>query len=266
MILFVQCSHFSVRIRNQIQNESEKFMKYQKEDMTKSFYENISYNFLKREDIGAVLISGENFKGFTQKFQKPYDSLFLTAMSKTLVYLCSKVPGCIFGYTSRYDMVVFFAAPDSFEIPSWFNYDTTKISTHVASMATLQFNRIFEKTAKSYVMSGDNFDETRKFTAMQGYVAAIDDGAVFTAKCFNIQKNRIHDYIYLLQMQTLDSAARAVASLYFSNDELVSKSVSDIELMIFEKSGIKLETYPAGFRLGSSCVNKDDKWIIEKDS
>ena len=257
----------------------EIIMKYQKEDITKSYYENISYNFLKRDEAAAIVINGENYKNYSEKFQKPYDNIFVSSMNKALTHMCSQIPTCLFGYTSRFDMVIFFGSPDSFETASWYNYDTNKIATYAASAATFEYNRIFEKTAKSYVMSGKNFDETRKFTAMQGYVSAIDSGAFFTAKCFNIKKDQIADYIYLLQKKTINDSVHEMGLMYFKESELAQKSSSEIQLMVFDKAGANFDNYPASFKHGSFCVRnfehdgelldpsaKEGAFVIDKNS
>ncbi len=241
-------------------------MEYRKPDKTKSYYENMNFNFLKRSDMAAVAVSGEDFDSYTANFQKPYDNIFLTAMNRTLEYLCSSIPTCVFGYTKEFELYVFFEAPENFESPSWFNYDTNKISTLSASMATLKYNETFNKTARSYVMSGDNFDETRKFTAMQAYVSAIESGALFTAKCFNIKKEQIPDYIYLLQKQTLENSIRKMGSAYFDEESLKGKTSSEIQFMVFDRNGTNFDSYPAAFKHGSACVkNRDREWTIDAD-
>ena len=234
-------------------------MKYRKPDITKSYYENSPYTFLKREEMAAVVLRGENYEDFTKNFQKPYDTIFLASMKKALQYLCRSIPSCLAGYTSRFDMAVFFSAPDSFETPSWYNYDMNRIATLASSMASFAFNRIFEKAADSYVMSGNNFDETRKFTAMQGYVSSIDAGALFTAKCFNIKKEQIADYLYLLQKNTIDAAIHEMGLLYFREDELSGKSSSEIQFMVFDRAGINFDSYPSSFRHGSFCVRNRER-------
>jgi tRNA(His) guanylyltransferase len=254
-------------------------MKYQKEDITKSFYENISYNFLKRNETAAIIINGENYNEYSKKFQKPYDNIFISSMNKALVHMCSQIPTCLFGYTSCFDMAIFFSPPETFEQTSWFNYDTNRIATYASSVVTFEYNRFFEKTAKSYVMSGKNFDETRKFTAMQGYVSAIDAGAFFTAKCFNIKKDQISDYVYLLQKQTINGAVHEMGLMYFKEEELIGKTASEIQLMVFEKAKTNFDNYPASFKHGSFCVknfeqdgelivpgSKENSWVIDKAS
>ncbi len=240
-------------------------MQYKKEDNTKSYYENINFNFLKRSDMAAVAINGEDFVSYTENFQKPYDNIFLTAMTKTLRYLCASIPDCVFGYTKEFDLYIFFEAPKNYESPSWFDYDTNRIAALTASMATLKYNESFNKTAKSYVLSGNNFDETRKFTAMQAYVSAIDNGALFTSKCFNIKKEQIKTYISLLKQQTVENAVRSMGLMYFKETELDGKSSSEIRDMVFDKNGTNFDDYPAAFRCGSACVKnkKDDGSLIE---
>lgn len=225
-------------------------MLHRKDDITKSYYENTQYNFLSRGECAAIIISGEDYKKFTRKFNKPYDALFLSAMKQTLTSLCAEVPTCIQGYTSRFDIAVFFEAPEEFEMPSWYSFDTNKIATLSASIATLKFNRAFEKSAKSYVLSGNNFDETKKFTIMQAYVAAIEDGAFFTAKCFNIKKEKIADYIRLMKEQTSESALRDTALAYFKEEEIAGKSAHHLKKMIYEKAGVDFDKYPEEFRCG----------------
>lgn len=252
-------------------------MEYRKEEITKSYYENTSFNFLKRNMPAVICISGEDYRKFTEKFQKPYDSIFLSSMQNTLAYLCEQVPGCIIGYTKEFDMTIIFDSPSNIETPSWYNYDTNKITTLTASMATLKFNKTFEKNAKSYVMSGNNFDETRKFTAMQGYVSAIESGALFTSKCFNIQTDQIAEYLFLQQKQTIDNAVQDMGLLYFKENELADKSSSDIQFMVFDKANVNFDSYPSEFKRGVACVKNTYRdgelisplkeagaWVIDK--
>lgn len=252
-------------------------MEYKKEEITKSYYENTPFNFLKRNLPAVILISGEEYQKFTEKFQKPYDSIFLSSMQNTLVYMCSQIPGCIMGYTKEFDMTIIFNSPSNIETPSWYNFDINKITTLTASMATLKFNKTFEKSAKTYVMSGNNFDETRKFTAMQGYVSAIEEGALFTSKTFNIQPDQIADYLFLQQKQTIDNAVHEMGLEYFKEAELADKSSSDIQFMVFDKSGINFDSYPSEFKRGTACVKNTIKdgelisplkeagaWVIDK--
>ena len=251
-------------------------MRYEKDEITKSYYEKSNYEFLSRGEAAAIIISGENYRKFTQNFQHPYDEIFIRSMQKTLVHLCKRIPTCIVGYTSKFDLAVFFDSPEGYEKTSWYNYDTAKIATLGSSIATFKFNRYFEKAAKSYVMSGSNFDETRKFTAMQAYVSAIDTGAFFTAKCFNIKKDKISEYLTIFQRQTVDSAVYEMGLLHFDEAELVGKTTSEIQLMVYDKAKIRLDDFPPTFRGGSFCVKSDNRdnvgvntnhdcWIIRDD-
>ena len=248
-------------------------MRYEKSEITKSYYEKSNFEFLSRGEAAAIIVSGENYKKFTKNFRQPFDEIFVSAMQKTLINLCKRIPTCIVGYTSQFDLAVFFDSPDGYEKASWYNYDTAKIATLASSIATFKFNKYFEKSAKSYVMSGSNFDETRKFTAMQAYVSAIDTGAFFTAKCFNIKRDKISEYLNLFQRQTSDNAVYEIGLMYFDETELVGKTTAEIQLMVYDKAKTRLESFPSGFTKGSFCVRSDASeasaaraaWTIKDD-
>ena len=250
-------------------------MKYEKEEITKSYYENPNFNFLSRGEAAAIVITGEGYKKFTQNFCHPFDEIFTSAMQKTLVNLCQRIPTCIVGYTSEFDLALFFDSPERYEETSWYNYDTAKIATLASSIATFEFNRFFEKLAKSYVMSGNNFDETRKLTAMQGYVSAIDNGAFFTAKCFNIKRVKISEYLKLFQRQTTDDSVHEIGLSYFDEAELTGKTTAEIQLMIYDKAKVQLDDFATCFTRGSFCVKTDpndadetavlEPWTIKDD-
>lgn len=229
-------------------------MIYKKEEITKSYFENASFSFLKRNMPMVIAVSGENYLEFIKDFQKPYDSIFILAMQNTLKHLCDAVPGCIFGYTEDFDLILVITPPENIENSSWFNYDTQKIVSLASSMTAMEFNKTFEKSAKSYVLAGNNFDETKKINAMQGYVNAIDKGAIFSAKCFNLMADELYKYIYAKQKESINTAIKEMGRSYFKEEDLANKSSSDIQFMVFDKAGINFDDYPASFKHGSACI------------
>lgn len=223
-------------------------------EITKSYYEDISYVFLKRNLPAVIVVSGDGYRKFVKNFQKPYDPLFMKTMQSTLKYLCDSVPGCVFGYTEGFEFVLLLTPPSGIEETSWFTYDVQKIASLTASLATMKFNKLFEKNAKSYVMAGNNFDQTKKLTAMQGYVNAIDTGALFTAGCFNLPAHDIFRYLEAKQKSALNQAIGDMGETYFSAQELAGKTASEVQKMAFENRGINFEDYPNEFKRGSACL------------
>ncbi len=236
-----------------------------KHEITKSWYEDISYVFLKRSAPAVLTIGGEDYPGFVQKFQKPYDPIFLNAMQETLKYLCESIPGCILGYTHAFECTLVLAAPKQIETPSWFNLDVQKIVSLAAGMASMKFNKCFEKTAKTYVMAGNNFDETKKLSAMQGYVSAIDKGAVFSAACFNLPAEEVFRYLYQKQKSAIETAVFETGSAFFTEKELSGKSAAEIQFMFFDKTGQNFDNYPADFKHGAACISEDGIWKIDRE-
>ncbi len=253
-------------------------MDYIKEEITQSYYEDANFSFLKRNVPMVINITGEDYAGFVKRFQKPYDPLFIASMQRTLSYLCEQVPGCVFGYNHGFEFVLVIAPPSNIEQSSWFSYDLQKISSLTASMAGLHFNKDFEKSAKNYVLAGNNFDQTKKLNAMQGYVHAIDKGAIFSACCFNLPVEELHKYLYLKQKASLDRAIKEMGQTYFEEAELAGKSPSDIQFMVFNKCGINFDNYPIPFKRGSACLKNrmengfllcetapEGNWFIDKE-
>ncbi len=239
--------------------------KNQTEEATGSWYEDVSFTFLKRNMPAVIRISGQQYHDFVRKFQKPYDPVFLGSMQETLRYLCDTIPGCVFGYTQSFTFILVLQTPAHIETTSWFSSDIQKIASVSASMATLKFNKIFEKNAKSYVMTGNHFDETKQLNAMQGYVGAIDKGALFLANCFNIPAEDLFHYLYLQQKQSIESAVLETGAAYFTEKELAGKSAAQIQFMYFDKTGKNFDDFPAEFKRGAACIQDEEEWIVDRE-
>lgn len=225
-----------------------------------------------------IQITGKGYTDFIGRFQKPFDEIFLSSMKNTLKYLCSKIPECVYGYSENFDFTLVLNPSKSGEGLLCSGYDIHEISSMASSMATLRFNRVFEKAAKSYVMAGNNFDETNKLSAMQGYVASIDKGALFTAKVFNLPSEQVFGYIHLQQKHRISSGIFEMGLAYFNESEISGRSSSEIQFMVFDKAGVNFDNYPNEFKRGLSCVKnnmymdelidaayEEDAWVIDKN-
>ena len=62
-------------------------------------YENVTRTKLVRRMPVIIRIDGKAFHTFTKGFDKPFDSLLMDAMNRTMKYLCENIQGCMLGYT-----------------------------------------------------------------------------------------------------------------------------------------------------------------------
>ena len=117
-------------------------------DRMKSNYEERSRVYLTRRTPVIIRLDGKSFHTFTRKLQKPYDAIFHDTMNDTLEFLCKNIQGCKFGYTQSDEITLVLTDYDTLTTDAWFDYQVQKMCSIAASMATLEFNRSFEKNAR----------------------------------------------------------------------------------------------------------------------
>ena len=154
-------------------------------------------------------------------------------------------------------------------------------------MATMAFNKAFVKEVKKYsfeLSMGIHTDEERRLLDI--YDKAIDKGAMFDARCFNIPKEEVTNLCYWRQDDASRNSIQMVGQANFSHKELQNKSCNDIQDMLMTQKGINWNDFPTYQKRGSCCVkNKivigsdgvtstvqlrdtsksENKWIIDTD-
>lgn len=117
-----------------------------------------------------------------------------------------------------------------------------------ASMATMAFNREFRKAMDE--------DPTIPSTRYNWYLAKINNGAMFDARCFNIPKEEVTNLIYWRQLDATRNSIQMVGQANFSHSELQNKSCNMIQDMLFQERNINWNDYPTHLKRGSCCVHK----------
>lgn len=108
-------------------------------------YESISRNFLTRRVPVIIRIDGKAFHTFTRGLKKPFDTRIMDATRRTMKFLCRSIQGCIFGYTQSDEIALVLTDYETIATDSWFMYNVQKMCSIAASMATLEFNRLFRE-------------------------------------------------------------------------------------------------------------------------
>lgn len=135
-------------------------------------------------------------------------------------------------------------------------------------MATMAFNNIFSKFVKEFDLelayndNGIDTKENRKLWEI--YKKAINKGAMFDARCFNIPKEEVTNLVYWRQLDASRNSIQMVGQANFSHKELQNKSCNDIQDMLMTQKGINWNDLPTYQKRGSCCVR--NKIVIETDS
>lgn len=170
----------------------------------KTFYEQIPKTKLMKRCPVAIRIDGKAFHTFTDGFQKPFDEMLIKSMQETMKYLCENIQGCVLGYTQSDEITLILVDYKKLTSSAWFDYEVQKICSIAASMATMAFNKAFEKNTKSFDLllayndNGDDTEDNRKLLDI--YNKAIKKGAMFDCRCFNIPKEEVTNLIYWRQL------------------------------------------------------------------
>ena len=235
-------------------------------DRMKGNYENRSKTYLTRRTPCIIRLDGKAFHSFTRGFQKPYDEIFHKAMNSTVQYLCQNIQGCKFGYTQSDEISLLLTDYDTLTTDAWFDYNVQKMCSVAASMATLAFNRAFAEEVKARA----GFDLNDKL--LDTYCKAIDKGAMFDARCFNIPASEVVNCFIWRQEDATRNAIQMLGQTHFSHSELHKKNTDMIQEMLWQK-GINFNDMPIEFKRGICCYKRSverngalrSEWYIDKE-
>lgn len=227
----------------------------------KTFYEQIPKTKLMRRCPVAIRIDGKAFHTFTRGFHKPFNEVLIKSMQETMKYLCENIQGCVLGYTQSDEITLILVDYKKLTSSAWFDYEVQKICSIAASMATMAFNNIFSKYVKEFDLelayndNGIDTEENRKLWEI--YKKAINKGAMFDARCFNIPKEEVTNLVYWRQLDASRNSIQMVGQANFSHKELQNKSCNDIQDMLMIQKGINWNDLPTYQKRGSCCVKKE---------
>ena len=236
----------------------------------KEYYEQVpKYRLFRRTPV-AIRIDGKAFHTFTRGFQKPFDEVLGNAMVATMEYLCKNIQGCVFGYTQSDEISLLLIDYQKLNSSAWFDYEIQKVCSIAASMATMAFNKFFEDEVYS------NFDVEQRENSpncalIETYLRAIEKGAMFDARCFNIPKEEACNLIYWRQLDATRNSIQMVGQANFSHNELQGKSCNVIQDMLHEQRDINWNDFPTRWKRGVACrrfptdlkveeVRKEKEW------
>lgn len=227
-------------------------------DRMKESYENRSKTYLTRRVPVILRLDGKAWHTLTRGFQRPYDKFLHEAMNATMLYLCKNIQGCKLGYTQSDEITLVLTDYDTITTDAWFDYGVQKICSVAASMATLEFNRAFEKATRDYRRRINNcftctIEENKLVTA---YEKALATGAMFDCRAFSVPEEEVVNVLIWRQQDATRNAIQMLGQTYFSHNELNKKNVDQIQEMLFSEKGINFNDMPAEFKRGVCCVRK----------
>ena len=247
----------------------------------KEYYENIPKTKLMRRAPVIIRTDGRAFHTFTRGFKKPFDDILIKSMQETMKYLCENIQGCVLGYTQSDEISLLLVDYKNLNSSAWFDYEVQKICSIAASMATMAFNKSFTKNAEefmtdcaaSYEMEGLCGKGTEEYKLCEVYQKAMEKGAMFDARCFNIPKEEVTNYFYWRQLDAIRNSIQMVGQAHFPHNILQYKTCEDIKDMLYVKDEIVWELLPTYKQRGICCIKQDyiyenilrKQWVIDNN-
>lgn len=206
---------------------------------------------------------------FTKGFKRPFDEIFMKTIAETAKYLCENIQNVKMSYQQSDEISLLLVDYEKLDTDQWFDYRVDKLCSISASMATMVFNRIFNGLVREYRFNnGENFDLStkegeEKYYLLQKYQSAIDSGAMFDSRVFNIPREEVTNYFYWRQLDASRNSIQMVGQANFSHKELQYKSCNDIQDMLMTQKGINWNDFPTYQKRGSCVVR--NKIVLESD-
>ena len=228
-------------------------------------YENVNRNYLTRRVPAIIRIDGKAFHTFTRGFKKPFDEILVKSMQETMKYLCENIQGCVLGYTQSDEITLVLIDYKRLDSCAWFDYNIQKMASIAASMATMAFNKFFKVAIDEYFTSNKlvtvltkadldyNNELTRYYSVLD---KAINKGAMFDARCFNIPKDEVCNCILWRQNDATRNSIEMVGHANFSQKQLHQKSCNEIQDMLMVQCGINWNDFPVNLKRGSCCIRE----------
>lgn len=227
----------------------------------KTYYEGIPKTKLMRRCPVAIRIDGKAFHTFTRGFKKPFDTILIKAMQETTKYLCENIQGCVLGYTQSDEITLILIDYQKLDSAAWFDYEVQKLCSIAASMTTMEFNRTFKLlvdetlTIYKYAFVPQSVETQQEaYNYHNALLKAVEKGAMFDARCFNVPKEEVTNLIYWRQLDATRNSIQMVGQSNFSHKELQNKSCNMIQDMLMEQKGINWNDFPTYQKRGSCVV------------
>ena len=245
-------------------------------DRMKEFYENRAKTKLVRRMPVIIRLDGKSFHTFTRGFAKPFDKRMMETMQETTLELCKSIQGCVFGYTQSDEITLIIVDYNAIDVSAWYDYETQKMCSVAASMATLYFNRIFKRKVIEFVNEhakvindpktyGEELSNSVN-ELLKAYNNSIELGAFFDARCFNVPINDVCNCVLWRQKDATRNSINSLGQAWFKHKELHNKNTNQVQDMLFTKFGINWNNLSTVEKRGTAIVkDKDDKWFIDEE-
>ena len=243
-------------------------------DRMKGAYEN-KYRLYLPERIPVIIrLDGKAFHTFCRGLKKPFDDLFISVMQDTMLDLCKNISGCKLGYVQS-DEISLLLVQTKEESQPWFDNNIQKIVSVSASMATLYFNKNFEKRVfelmENYAKDKSDYTEEEL-----KYIDKLDSKiytAMFDSRVFVLPKEEVNNYFIWRQIDCTRNSILSLAQSLYSDKEIHGIKCDALQDKMFTEKSVNWNDLSTVKKRGTCAIRKEvevngvarNKWFIDED-
>lgn len=224
-------------------------------------YESVSKTMLINRMPVIIRLDGCHFHTFTKGFEKPFDEVLMCSMIRTMKFLCQNIQGCVFGYTQSDEISLILVDYKKLNSSAWYDNEVQKMCSVAASLCTLKFNEVFREEIHRRVIPV-NLDNL----PLAAYSKALETGAVFDCRAFNVPKEDVCNCIIWRQQDATRNSIQSLAQSKFSHKELQGLSCDKLQDKLFKERGINWNDLEIYKKRGTACYNRGEEhsdWVVD---
>lgn len=210
-------------------------------------YEYLSRFYLDKKKPVVIRVDGKAFHSFTRGMMRPFDTILMDSMKKTMQYLCSHIQNCVFGYTQSDEITLILIDDKTENTDAWFGNNIQKMASVAASMATMSFNRFFSENVTEFI-NREGYDHSDYAVKLMNKVYS----AMFDARAFQVPKHEVVNNLIWRQQDAIRNSIQAVGYSHFSSGQLHGKNCLEIKNMLLA-DGVDWDSFATYQKRGTSC-------------
>lgn len=243
-------------------------------DRMKGAYEN-KYRLYLPERIPVIIrLDGKAFHTFCRGLKKPFDDLFISVIQDTMLDLCKNISGCKLGYVQS-DEISLLLVQTKEESQPWFDNNIQKIVSVSASMATLYFNKNFEKRVFELMenYAKDKSDYTEEELKYVDKLNSKIYTAMFDSRVFVLPKEEVNNYFIWRQIDCTRNSILSLAQSLYSDREIHGIKCDALQDKMFTEKNVNWNDFSTVKKRGTCAIRKEvevngvvrNKWFIDED-
>ena len=196
----------------------------------------------------------------------------METMQGTMLRMCEEIQGCVFGYTQSDEITLVLTDYKTIKTDAWFGYNIQKMASISASIATLEFNKLFHEKCQEAIVNAvlegtkdenENVAVGGKAADRASLLARKVNKAMFDSRCFSIPKDEVCNCLIWRQKDATRNSIESVGQAYFSQSKLNGKNCDQIQDMLFTEKGINWNDFPTDCKRGAACYRIEKAETIQ---